>query len=691
MRPRSVLIRALFLVLVHALFLVLPAWSDYESGERAFEAGRPGEALEQWRMAANGGDARAMAALGRLYLQGVGVMQDFVEAHKWFNLAASRGDVEAAKQRDALAEKMTPEERAEAQKLARGWNPERRQAAEAPPAPEATPPPPRALREAQVLLRQLGYAPGIPDGIWGARSVRAYRAFLRDAGLASSEVLTLEALQAMRAIAKRQGTGSEAPAQVPRSVERSDALHRAAAGGDIDGVASALGSGVNVDGRDGHGWTALMHAVNKGYTVVVQQLLGAGAGVDVRAADGSTALFMASVHGHSGIIELLMESGADPRVQGPRGKTAVDVARVKYGGLESARSEGEGAGVLALLQGMTLTEGAQREVEQRAEAQREAERAADDAAYARAQVLATEAAYTEYLSSWPQGRHVEEARQRQAEEEQRKAEEERQRKAEEERRRQERQPGGYFRDCPECPKMVVVPAGSFMMGSSSDEKGRRGTEGPQHRVTIADPFAVGIYEVTFREWDACVTGGGCNGYRPGDEGWGRDNRPVMNVNWQDAQAYVRWLSQRTGKSYRLLSESEWEYVARAGTKGPFHAGATILTNQANYDGSYKYGPGRKGQSRSQTIPVGSFSWNPFGLLNVHGNVAEWTEDCWNRNYSGGPSDGRPWKKGNCGKRVIRGGSWGSPPAFSRSAQRSTSKSERRSAYVGFRVARAVNP
>ena len=354
MRLRSVLIRALFLVLVPALFLVLPAWSDYESGERAWEAGRPGEALEQWRMAADGGDARAMAALGHLYLQGVGVMQDFVEAHKWFNLAAGRGDVEAAKQRDALAEKMTLEERAEAQKLARGWNPERRQAAEAPvvvppPAPEATPPPPRALREAQVLLRQLGYTPGIPDGIWGARSVRAYRAFLRDAGLASSEVLTLEALQAMRAIAKRQGTGRETPAQVPRPVERSDALHRAAAGGDIDGVASALRSGADVDGRDSHGWTALMHAVNKGYTVVVQQLLEAGVGVDVRAADGSTALFMASVHGHSGIIELLMESGADPKVQGPQSKTAVEVARVKYGDLESARSKGEGSGVLALL------------------------------------------------------------------------------------------------------------------------------------------------------------------------------------------------------------------------------------------------------------------------------------------------------------------------------------------------------
>ena len=138
--------------------------------------------------------------------------------------------------------------------------------------------------------------------------------------------------------------------------------------------------------------------------------------------------------------------------------------------------------------------------------------------------------------------------------------------------------------------MVVVLAGSYMMGSPASEKRRHEDEGPVHRVTIPEPFAGGVHEVTFGEWDACMKGGGCN-LRPGDEGWGRGDRPVIDVSWDDAQAYVRWLSGKTRYRYRLLSESEWEYVARAGTTGPFHMGSTISTDQANYDGDYTYGGG----------------------------------------------------------------------------------------------------
>ena len=166
--------------------------------------------------------------------------------------------------------------------------------------------------------------------------------------------------------------------------------------------------------------------------------------------------------------------------------------------------------------------------------------------------------------------------------------------------------------CADCPRMAVVPSGSFLMGSPSGEELRFDDEGPVHKVTIAQPFAVGIHEVTFDEWDACVAAGGCNGYRPDDEDWGRGSRPVINISWEDAQAYVTWLSQRIGQPYRLLNEAEWEYVARAGTTTPFSFGATISTDLANYDGSVAYGVGRKGGFREQTIAVGTFPPNGFG-------------------------------------------------------------------------------
>ena len=252
--------------------------------------------------------------------------------------------------------------------------------------------------------------------------------------------------------------------------------------------------------------------------------------------------------------------------------------------------------------------------------------------------------------------------------------------------------GKPFRACETtwCPELVVVPSGSFMMGSPSREAGRYADEGPVHEVTIARPFAVGVYEVTFEEWDACRRGGGCT-HNPDDRGWGRGSRPVINVSWEDAQAYVRWLSRETGKRYRLLSESEWEYVARAGTTGPFHFGSTISTEQANYDGNYTHGSGRKGEYRRKTVPVGEFPPNAFGLHDVHGNVWEWVEDCWHASYDGAPSDGSAWTSGgDCSRRVLRGGSWDDVPQNLRSANRVRNTTGVRSDYIGFRVARTLN-
>ena len=231
-----------------------------------------------------------------------------------------------------------------------------------------------------------------------------------------------------------------------------------------------------------------------------------------------------------------------------------------------------------------------------------------------------------------------------------------------ERRRQEQRVDRTFRDCAECPQMVVVPSGSFMMGSPGGEG--IGDERPRrHRVRIDYRLAVGVYEVTFAEWDACVSAGGCGGYRPDDEGWGRGNRPVINVSWKDAQSYVRWLSNKTGKSYRLLSESEWEYVARAGTTTRYNWGNEIGHNRANCDGCGS----RWGDEK--TAPVGSFRANAWGLHDVHGNVWEWVADCWNGSYTGAPADGSAWERGDCSRRVLRGGSWVIDPWILRAAYR----------------------
>ncbi len=253
-------------------------------------------------------------------------------------------------------------------------------------------------------------------------------------------------------------------------------------------------------------------------------------------------------------------------------------------------------------------------------------------------------------------------------------------------------PGEEYRDCPDCPLMVVVPGGAFMMGSPDSEEGRRSNEGPQHRVTIPDSFAVSKFEITFNEWDTCVDGGGCWGRKPNDWGFGRGNRPVINVAWYEANEYVKWLSSKTGYLYRLLSEAEWEYVARAGTTTAFYFGSTISTDQANYNGNYVYENGQEGLWRYKTVPVESFPPNSFGVHNMHGNVWEWVEDCWHNWYYRAPEDGSAWTlPGYCEDRVIRGGAWINEPKFLRSAFRGRASSGEISAAIGFRIAQTLAP
>jgi formylglycine-generating enzyme required for sulfatase activity len=245
-------------------------------------------------------------------------------------------------------------------------------------------------------------------------------------------------------------------------------------------------------------------------------------------------------------------------------------------------------------------------------------------------------------------------------------------------------PGDSFRECAkDCPEMVAVPAGEFMMGSPANERNRNGNEDPLHRVTIARPLAVSKFEVTFEQWDACVTVGGC-AHVP-DSNMGRGTHPVINVNWDDAQQYVAWLSKMTDRPYRLLSEAEWEYSARAGTTTIYSWGDEIGKGNANCNGC-----GSEWDSRS--APVGSFAPNQFGLYDMHGNVWEWVEDCLHTNYEGAPKDGSAWiAQGDCNNRVLRGGSWFGDPLGLRSALRFWFPAEDHAFDLGFRVGRTLNP
>lgn len=257
-------------------------------------------------------------------------------------------------------------------------------------------------------------------------------------------------------------------------------------------------------------------------------------------------------------------------------------------------------------------------------------------------------------------------------------------------------PGETFKECDVCPEMVVVPAGRFLMGSPEAEVGRGRTEGPQREVTIARPFAVGRFEVTFAQWDACVAAGGCappeeGPYSPPDQGWGRDTRPVINVSWQDVKRYVRFLNGLIGgKAYRLLTEAEWEYAARAGTTTAFATGPSIAPTQAQYGHRWAYqGSPVLATAPDRTAPVGSFPANAFKLHDMHGNVLEWVEDCFRYSYAGAPADGSAAVTNACSTRVLRGGSWLDYPQELRSALRNGSTPTYRNISFGFRLARVL--
>jgi formylglycine-generating enzyme required for sulfatase activity len=239
-------------------------------------------------------------------------------------------------------------------------------------------------------------------------------------------------------------------------------------------------------------------------------------------------------------------------------------------------------------------------------------------------------------------------------------------------------PPRTFRDCVDCPEMVEVPAGRFIMGSQDGDP----DEKPAHEVVIAKPLAVARFEITFAEWELCAADGGClKNRRPDDEDWGKAKRPVINVSWNDTREYLAWLTKKSGKTYRLLTESEWEYAARAGTSTKYAFGDQIDQQQARFSN------GKRGSG--QTAEVGSFAANAWGLYDMHGNVWEWVEDCYVPNYLEAPADGSARAIPGCGSRVLRGGSWDYDPQDLRSAVRYRLPPFYRINETGFRVAREL--
>ena len=299
--------------------------------------------------------------------------------------------------------------------------------------------------------------------------------------------------------------------------------------------------------------------------------------------------------------------------------------------------------------------------------------AADEAAWQAAVAANRADSYRQYITSFPQGAHVPEAI------------------AAIERLRPS--VGRTFTDCDQCPEMKVLPSGSDVLGAQGADDSARSNEKPARPVTIGEPFAISVREVTFAQYDACVAAGGCAS-RPSDNGWGRGSRPVINVNFAEAQAYAQWLSNTTGKPYALPSEAQWEYAARGGAEeiwpGGSLAALCAFANGASAETSVPYANAAcTDPGVGRTLPAGSLSPNGFGLRDMVGNVAEWTLDCNTLNLRDAPVDGSADARGSCGQRVVRGGSWFSGPDDLRISARSMLRRGDKNDFTGFRVVRRI--
>ena len=395
------------------------------------------------------------------------------------------------------------------------------------------------------------------------------------------------------------------------------------------------GLGVTQDYTHAQKWfnLAASHSAQTGDIDTLEAAVSAGADVNARAGRGRTALMYAVDKGYPQLVSLLLDAQSNVNASAPDGATALFMA-ASHGHTEVIELLMKAGAHVSLrgAQGKTPAEAA------------EARYGATD--------TARESGAPPALLALLDGKTWAEA------------------EAEQARKRQENET--LLSKLPE--DMVSIPGGTFRMGDLSGEGG----EGDQPVRSVTVPaFKLGRHEVTFAQWDACVADGGCNGYSPDDMGWGRGNQPVIYVSWDDAHSFIRWLNSKTDGNYRLPTEAEWEYAARAGTTTEYSWGDDIGSNRANCDNDYC------GDSWDYTAPVGSFPANPWGLHDMHGNVYEWVQDCWNNNYEGAPIDGSAWTDGDCSLRVARDGSWGT---YLRSFARYRDGRPTRDAGLGFRLA-----
>lgn len=299
--------------------------------------------------------------------------------------------------------------------------------------------------------------------------------------------------------------------------------------------------------------------------------------------------------------------------------------------------------------------------------------AADRNAWQQASSLNTVAGYEQYLSSFPQGAYTMQAI----------AALEKLKPA----------PGRVFKDCATCPAMIVLPPGTAQLGAADNDGAARPNEKPARPVTFADMFAMSVTEVTFDDWQNCVSQGGC-AQVPSNNGWGGGNRPVINVTWNDAQAYTTWLSQVTGNDYTLPTEAQWEYAARAGEQSVWQGGSEkalcAFANGASSESGLPWANAAcRDPASDRTMPAGTLAANKFGLKDMIGNVGEWTLDCSTLNLRDAPTDGSADLRGSCNQRSVRGGSWFSGPEDLRFSARLMQRRGDSNDFTGFRVVRKI--